>query len=241
MLDSPAFPAAFAEAHANASPPWHAPGPTGPGDAPGIERLLEASAVLRRRVHARRRLFHAGQPCRALFLVHAGVFKTCMLSEDGRERVTGFHLRGDLLGIESFDLPSHACNAIALDTCEVLELPLWWLKAEGRDLLPHVAAMLSAGIRRDWQWMLTTGTLGADQRVAAFLLDLAARLHALGYSARRLLLRMTRADLGSFLDLQLETVTRALSRLADTGLIVVERREILIRDEAGLRSILAHA
>lgn len=205
----------------------------------GIAVRLQDAPLQRRRLQARQCLFRAGQPCRALFLVHAGLFKTSVLSEDGREKVTGFHLRGELLGIDSFDMPAHACDAIALDTCEVWELPLAWLEGEGRDLLPCITGMLAAEIRRDWHWMLAVGTLNAEQRVVAFLLDLAARLQALGYSAHHLLLRMTRADLGSFLALQLETVTRALSHLDATGVIAVDRREIRICDEAGLKSMLA--
>lgn len=212
-----------------------------PSEVQGEDLLMRHAPLQRRRLQARRRLFRAGQPCRSLFLVHAGVFKTCVLSEDGRERVTGFHFRGALLGIDSFDMSVHACDAIALDTCEVWELPLSWLKTEGSELLPYVAGMLAAEVRRDWNWMLAIGNFNAEQRVGAFLLDLAARMHALGFSARHLLLRMTRADLGSFLALQLETVTRALSRLDAHGLISVERREIVIRDEAGLKAILHHA
>lgn len=208
---------------------------------PDFETLLRALPLQRRKVRRGQVLFRAGQPCHALFLIHAGCFKTCVLSEDGREKVTGFHLRGGLLGIDSFDMPVHACDAVSLDTGEIWELPRSWMDTEGRDLLPHITAMLAAEIRRDWRWMLTLGTLNAEQRVAAFLLDLAARLRSLGYSAHYLLLRMTRADLGSFLALQLETVTRALTHLASIGLIAVDGREILINDEAALRSrLLTH-
>ncbi|MCR8713293.1 Crp/Fnr family transcriptional regulator [Stenotrophomonas indicatrix] len=217
-----------------------APGQDPPGTAPqSIMALLQNLPVQRRRLQPRGFLFRAGQPCHALFMVHAGLFKTCVLSEDGRERVTGFHLRGELLGIDSFDMPTYACDAIALDTCDVWELPLSWLKGEGRDLMPCITGMLAAEIRRDWRWMLAVGTLSAERRVVTFLLDLAARLQLLGYSAHHMQLRMTRADLGSFLALQLETVTRALSHLDATGVIVVNRREIRIRDEARLRSMLA--
>lgn len=209
------------------------------GDLPGFETLLRTLPLVRRKVQRGQILFRAGQPCHALFLIHAGCFKTCILSADGREKVTGFRLRGELLGMDSFDMPVHTCDAVSLDTGEVWELPLSWMHADGRDLLPHVTAMLAAEIRRDWRWMLEVGTLNAEQRVAAFLLDLATRLRSLGYSAHYLLLRMTRADLGSFLALQLETVTRALSHLASTGLIAVDGREILINDEAALKARLA--
>jgi len=205
---------------------------------PDLEALLRNLPVQRRRLQRKQVLFRAGQPCHSLFLIHAGFFKTCILSEDGREKITGFHLRGDLLGIDSFDMPSYACDAVALDTCEIWELPLAELRRVP-ELLPHVTAMLASEIRRDWRWMLALGTLSAEQRVVAFLLDLATRFASLGFSARHFLLRMTRAELGNFLALQLETVTRALSRLASAGLINVDGREIRIENPTALRALLA--
>jgi CRP/FNR family transcriptional regulator len=186
-------------------------------------------------------LFRAGQPCHSLFLVQAGCFKSCMTSEDGREKVTGFHLRGDLLGIDSLDAPTYACDAVALEDGEVWELPMSLMQSRGDEFLPHITALLAGEIRRDWRWSLALGTLNAEQRVVAFLLDLGSRLASLGFSARHLLLRMTRAELGNFLSLQLETVTRALSRLAAMGLIAVEGREIRIENDGELRSMLVTA
>lgn len=217
----------------------HAVGtPPGPPARSNLEVLLRQFPLQRHGVRRKQYLFHAGQPCRALFLVHAGCFKTCILSEDGREKITGFHLRGDLLGADSLDLPSHSCDAIALDVSAVWELPVWMLQGQQAGVLRQVTLMLAAEIRREWHWMLALGTLGAEQRVALFLLDLASRLEARGFSARHMLLRMTRAELGNFLSLQLETVTRALSRLSTSGLIVVAGREIHIEDPDGLRRLL---
>ncbi len=189
-------------------------------------------------MRAKQYVFRAGQARQSLFLVHAGVFKTCLISEDGREMITGFRLRGDLLGLDALDMPAYTCDAIALDTGEVWELPY----ARLRDSLPafqqQLTSILANEIRRDWNWMLTVGTLSAEQRVVAFLLDLAARMQALGFSARRFTLRMTRAEIGKFLALKLETVTRALSRLQAQGLIGVEGRDVSIRDSAGMRARL---
>lgn len=206
-----------------------------------LEALLQTLPVQRRCLQRKQTLFRAGQPCHSLFLVRAGFFKTCVLSEDGREKITGFHLRGDLLGIDSFDMPTYACDAVALDTCEVWELPLVQIRARAPELLPHVTATLASELRRDWRWMLVLGTLNAEQRVVAFLLDLASRLEALGFSDRHLLLRMTRAEMGNFLALQLETVTRVFSRLASSGLIAVNGREIRIDDAKALKAIVAGA
>lgn len=193
----------------------------------------------RRTVRAKQYVFHAGQPKQSLFLVHAGVFKTCLVAEDGREKITSFRLRGDILGLDAVDLPAYGCDAIALDTGEVWELPYASLHGNLSEFQTWITSILAGEIRRDWNWMLTLGTLNADQRVASFLLDLAARLDTLGFSSRRLTLRMTRAEIGNFLALTLETVTRALSRLQARGLIGVAGRDIWIEDSAGMRACLA--
>lgn len=204
-----------------------------------LEALLQGLPLRRRRLRAREYLFRAGQPRNTLFLIHAGLFKTSVMSEDGREKITGFRLRGDLLGIDALDMASYACDAIALDVCEVWELPVAQLRERLPEFQERLTALLASEIRRDWGWMLALGTLTAEQRVITFLLDFAERLERLGFSARCMLLRMTRAELGNFLALQLETVTRALSRLHAQGLIGVERREIRIEDPAGLRALLS--
>lgn len=206
-----------------------------------IASLVAGLPLQRRRLHPKQYLFRAGQPRQSLFLVHAGFFKTCVLSEDGREKITGFRLRGDLLGMDALDMPAYTCDAISLDVGEVWELPVAQLRHSLPEFQERLTAVLASEIRRDWGWMLALGTLSAEQRVIAFLLDLAARLEALGFSARHLMLRMTRADLGNFLALQLETVTRALSHLQALGLIGVERRQISIEDPAGLRGLLGGA
>lgn len=211
------------------------------GAAPGIAALVAGLPLQRRRMRAKQYVFRAGERRQSLFLIHAGCFKTCVISQDGREKITGFRLPGDLLGMDALDMPSYACNAISLDVGEVWELPVAALRNSLPDFQQRLTAALASEIRRDWGWMLAVGTLSAEQRVITFLLDLATRLEALGFSARCLMLRMTRADLGNFLALQLETVTRALSHLQTLGLIVVERRQIRIEDAAGLRAMLGAA
>lgn len=199
------------------------------------------SPMRRRSVHPRQVLFRSGQPSGTLYVVHAGIFKTTVASADGREKITGFRMRGDLLGMDSIGLPHYACDAVALDTGEVWELSLDELQRQLPEFLPEIAGLLAGEIRRDWQWMLDMSSLNAEQRVIAFLLDLGARFQSLGFSRYDLRLRMTRADLGNFLSLQLETVTRALSKLAASGLIVVEGREIRLQDPAALQRRIALA
>ena len=200
-----------------------------------LEAILQQLPFQRRTMHAKQYVFRAGQPRHALYLIHAGFFKTCLISEDGREKITGFRLRGDLLGLDALDMPNYTCDAIALDVGEVWELPYASVRESLPELQQRITSILAGEIRRDWHWMLALGSLSAEQRVATFLLDLASRLEALGFSARRLTLRMTRAEIGNFLALKLETVTRALSKLQAQGLIGVEGRDIRIEDAAGMR------
>lgn len=206
-----------------------------------IEELLRGIPLRHRVLKAKEYVFRAGQPRHSLFLVHAGFFKTCLASADGREKITGFRMRGDMLGLDSIGIGTYACDAIALDVGEVWELPYSDLCGSLPEFERRITAFLAAEIRRDWNWMLTLATLSADQRVASFLLDMATRLGSLGFSRQHMILRMTRADLGSFLALKLETVTRALSRLQDQGLIVVQGKEITLCDPAALSDLLQAA
>ncbi|HEY6894908.1 MAG TPA: cyclic nucleotide-binding domain-containing protein, partial [Rhodanobacteraceae bacterium] len=192
-----------------------------------IERLRAHVPVFRRKIRAGQSVYRSGQPFGALYLVHVGCFKTSELSDDGREQVTGFRMRGDLIGVESIGLAAYACDAVALEDGEVWELPYPpVLNAcfDLPDLHARFTAAMAEEIRRDRAWMLALGTLTADQRVAAFLVDIARRCAALGFSDRHFILRMSRADMANYLALKHETVSRALSHLQDTGCIDVLRR-----------------
>jgi CRP/FNR family transcriptional regulator len=210
-----------------------------PAEARDIPELVRDLPLRRRSLKSKEHVFRAGQPRHALYLVHAGTFKTTILSEDGREKITGFRLRGDLLGLDALDISRYACDAVALDVGEVWELPCDELRQRLPGFHDALTAALASEIRRDWHWMLTVATLTAEQRVVTFLLDMGSRLGALGFSANRLTMRMTRADLGNFLGLKLETVVRALSRLQALGLIRIEGHEIRIVAAGGLSALLA--
>lgn len=210
-------------------------------DTGGAGALLERLAALplqRRCLRRHEHVFRTGQRAHALYLVNSGCFMTSVVSPDGREKVTGFRMRRDLLGLESQGAGVYGCDAVALDTGEVWVLPQPWPRAYWPAIDDCVVAAMADELRRDWAWMLNLGTLGAEQRVIAFLLDFMDRLERLGFSGRDLLLRMTRADLGNFLAVQLETVTRALSNLQANGLIDVNRREIRVLDRRRLQAML---
>ncbi len=206
----------------------------------GIDELRAHVQVTRRKVAAGQPVFRAGQPFHALFLVGFGCLKTSELADDGREQVTGFRMRGDLLGVESIGLARYACDVVALEDSEVWELPyppMLTACLRVPALQARLTESLAAEIRRDRQWMLTLGTLGAESRVAAFLLDLADRHARIGLDPRRFVLRMCRIDMANYLALKHETVSRVLSRLAEDGLIDVRRRDVTIHDAAALARV----
>lgn len=194
-----------------------------------------------RRIRRKHMLYRAGQPATAAFLVHAGVYKSTVLDAHGRERVTGFALKGDVLGVETIEGTRYAADVVSLDVGDVIELPRAELMDPLRGMLPLVAASMAAAFERDWRWMLAMRALDADQRVARFLLDYGARLALRGFRGDRLLLRMTRADIGSFLDLASESVVRAMTRLESAGFIRVSCRDITLLDTDALERLLAPA
>ncbi|SFW23072.1 Crp/Fnr family transcriptional regulator [Luteibacter sp. UNCMF366Tsu5.1] len=205
-----------------------------------IEALKDILPIVRHKHAAGQHLYRAGQAFRAIHLVHVGSYKICDLADDGREKVTAFKMKGELLGVESIGLGTYACDAVALEDSETWEMPypaVMKAAATMPGLQEQIHAALAAEIRCDRSWMLLLGTLAAEPRVAALLIDLAARHARLGYSAKHFILRMSRLDMASFLALKHETVSRVLSRLVDMHYIEVKRREVHLLDVEGLRAM----
>ncbi len=215
------------------------------GLAAGLDRAclegLQALMSERRPVPRGAALFHQGDALTALYEVHAGLFKTCLSDEQGRTQVTGFHMSGDLLGLDGIGADHHGADAVALEDALVCVIPFEPLSTLFREFAPlqhEFHRIMSREIMRDQNMMLVLGTLAAEGRVAAFVLDLTERLHARGYSASSLLLRMTREEIGSYLGLQLETVSRTFSRLQQQGLLEIHNREVQVKDPEALRRLV---
>ncbi len=205
-----------------------------------VDALRRHVVVVRHKLAAGQPLYHAGQPFRSLFLVHAGFIKTVELADDGRDQITGFRGKGDFLGTESIGLTHYACGAVSLESGEAWELPYPAMLGACREipeLSARLAAALAREIRSDRSWMLTIGTLNAEQRVAAFLLSEGNRYARMGFSAKHFMLRMRRADMASFLALTNETVCRVMTKLHEMRLIEVARREVRVLDDGALRTL----
>jgi CRP/FNR family transcriptional regulator len=205
-----------------------------------LARIDEVVAV-RRKVKRGTTLFRNGEPFQSLFAIRTGFFKTCVTAEDGRDQVTGFQMAGEIIGLDGIVNDHHTCDAVALEDAEVCVMPfdrIGELSREVNALQHHVHRIMSREIVREHGVMLLLGSMRAEERLAAFLLNLVQRLHARGFSRSELVLRMTREEIGSYLGLKLETVSRTFSKFAEENIVEVRQRHVRILDTAALRRIV---
>lgn len=196
-------------------------------------RLLEDNLPIQRRVvHAGDTIYQAGESFGCLYVLNSGFAKIVNLSQDGREQVVGLHFRGDWLGLDGIATGRYGCDAVAMDTGEVWSVrydALLVAAAKQPALLGVMHHAMSREIGRDRDTMLSLCTLPADARVADFLRYWADALAERGLRTDQITLRMTRAEIGNYLGMTLESVSRALSRLA--------RGDVIRFSEKGRRDI----
>ncbi|CAD5375002.1 Transcriptional regulatory protein btr [Rubrivivax sp. A210] len=206
-----------------------------------MEYIDSRLVATRRKVARGAPLYQAGDRFESLYAVWTGFFKTAVNSQDGRSQVTGFQLGGELLGLDGIGSRRHEVDATALEDSQVCVIPfeaLELLSAEVASLQLQLHRIMSREIVRNQGVMLLLGSMYAEERLAAFLLNLTNRLQARGFSASSVLLRMTREEIGSFLGLTLETVSRTFSKFQADGLLFVRNRQIRITDPVGLQQVL---
>jgi CRP/FNR family transcriptional regulator len=204
-----------------------------------LERL-DMLVSTRRSVARGDPLFRSGDAFTSLYAVRTGFFKTSVAAEDGREQVTGFQMAGELLGLDGISSERHNCDAIALEDSTVCIIHYRELEAVSRELsdLQRVFhKIMSREIVRDHGVMLLLGSMRAEERLAAFLVNLMQRLHLRGFSQTAVMLRMTREEIGSYLGLKLETVSRTFSKFQDDGLLEVKQRDIRVLNLDGLKRL----
>jgi CRP/FNR family transcriptional regulator len=198
-----------------------------------LDELVYARKIVRRGES----LFRSGDAFRSLYAIRSGFFKTRVTGGDGRDQVTGFQMSGEMLGMDGIGTEHHACDAVALEDSEVCVIPFAKLEDFSRRFEPlqrHFHKVMSREIVREHGALLMLGNMRAEEKLAAFLIDLSQRLDARGYAPAEFLLRMTRAEIGSLLGLKLETVSRLFSRFHKGGLIEVRGKRIRVRDVSGL-------
>ncbi|MGL1956750.1 MAG: fumarate/nitrate reduction transcriptional regulator Fnr [Colwellia sp.] len=187
----------------------------------------------KRPVHKGDKIYHDGQELHALFAIRSGTFKTFTVNEQGEEQITGFHLAGDLLGFDAIALNNHPSFAQALETSMICEIPyqnLDRLSNTMPKLKKQVLRLMSNEIRTDQEMLTLLNRKNAEQRVATFLVSLSDRYHARGLSAMEFRLTMTRSDIGNYIGLTVETISRLLNRFHKNGLINVDGKLITIID-----------
>jgi len=186
-------------------------------------------------------LFENGEIFTSLYAIRTGFFKTSVASEDGREQVTGFQMAGEIIGLDGIVNDRHTCNALALEDAEVCVMPFDHIEDLSREfpvLQKHVHKIMSREIVREHGMMMLLGNMSAEERLANFLVNLVQRLFARGQSQSEFILRMSREEIGSYLGLKLETVSRTFSKYSEEGIIEVKQKHIKILKTDSLKQLV---
>ena len=206
-----------------------------------VAAIVAKLAGCKRRVRQGEHLYCNGSEFHSLYVVRAGMFKTILVDSEGREQVTGFHMTGEVLGLDGIETEICQSSAVALEDSEVWEISFSRMEALCRQdpvMQRMFHRLMSREIQRDYVMMLLLGSMSAEERLAAFLMNLSQRLTARGYSPVRFVLRMSRREIGSYLGLTLETVSRVFSRFQRDGLIRAELKSVELKDAARLRAMV---
>ena len=207
-----------------------------------VDARVDTLVGQRIRVPKGETLVFAGAPFNALFAIRSGSCKSVIMTLGGQEQVAGYHIAGDIVGAEGIHAGHYECTITALEDSEFCTLIFERMEAladESREFQRSLNAMLSREIGRERKVMLMLGTMRAEQRLAAFLLDLSRRYRARGYSSTEFVLRMTREEIGSYLGLKLETVSRLFSHMHREGLVQVQGRVVKLLDLSALQGLVA--
>lgn len=204
-------------------------------------KRLDDLVATRRKVLRGDNLYRNGEKFSALYAIRTGFFKTTVATEDGRDQVTGFQMAGEVIGLDGIVSEHHTCDAVALEDAEVCVMNFDRIEDLSREinaLQRHVHKIMGREIVREHGVMLLLGSMRAEERLAAFLLNLVQRLHARGFSQSELVLRMTREEIGSYLGLKLETVSRTFSKFVEEGIVEVKQRHVRILNPDALKLIV---
>jgi CRP/FNR family transcriptional regulator len=207
-----------------------------PEDFAKLDTLISSS----RKVRRGESLYRVGDPFQSIYAVKAGSFKTVVTLRNGREQITGLQIIGELLGMDGIGADRHTCDAVALEDSLLCIIPFAMLETlchEIKVMQRHLHRLMSREIVRESGVMTLLGSMCAEERVSVFLLNISQRLQARHYSATEFTLRLTREEMGNYLGLKLETVSRMLSKFQKEKLIDVQGKLIRILDIERLRSL----
>ncbi|MDH5518685.1 MAG: fumarate/nitrate reduction transcriptional regulator Fnr [Gammaproteobacteria bacterium] len=185
-------------------------------------------------------LFQHGDNFDALYAVRSGSVKTYSQDDNGDEQITGFYLAGEIMGLDAVHQGSHPCSAIALETTSICKIPFDHLENLSTQLpsLQHqLLRIMSKEITEDQALLILLGQKSAEERVAAYLVNMSDRMEKRGFSPLEFNLSMSRKDIGNYLGLTIETISRTFSHLQQIGLINPQRKHIEIVDSVELRRL----
>jgi len=209
-----------------------------PDDLSLEEREVVDSLVSEVRAVARgASLFRANDPLHHVYLLRTGSFKSVIMHRDGREQVTDFPITGDMLGLDSIGRGQHLSSAVALERSNVCVIPFDMLESACTQIKPlqqRLHKVMSREIARKSNLLMQIGTMRAEQRVAAFLMHLAARYAKRGYASNEFTMRMTRGEIGSYLGITLETTSRMFSKLQRERIVQTRGKLVRILDSEAL-------
>jgi len=192
------------------------------GTSPALLKELDELVYVRRRLKSGITLYHTGSHCHSLYVVKTGFIKTENLHDDGRTQITGFYMAGEMFGFDGIADEAHMCTSVALEDSEVCIIPLERIENINPDLLRlqhHLYKLMSREIVRDHTMMMLLGSMHGEERLAAFMLNLSHRFHVRGYSPYHLVLRMKREEIGSYLGMKVETVSRIFTKIPGPGAV----------------------
>lgn len=203
----------------------------------GDVQRLDDMQFTQRRLKAGQSLYSQGDRFDTIYAVRSGTFKTTLMTRDGREQVSNFHMAGEVMGMDGLAQGRHASAATALEDAEICAIPyprLIEVAAGNANMQQALTRLMSREIVREHSLMLLLGSMNAEERLAAFLLNISQRQKARGYSPTEFNLRMSRAEIGSYLGMKLETVSRTFSAFQQKGLLEVDKKRVRILDMEGL-------
>ncbi|HKX58515.1 MAG TPA: fumarate/nitrate reduction transcriptional regulator Fnr [Steroidobacteraceae bacterium] len=212
------------------------PASIGGDDLPRLDEVVQVKKTLARE----QSLYSAGQKFRALYVVRSGAFKTFTVDGEGESQVLGFHLPGEIMGLDAIAAGSHQCSAEALEHSSACEVPYEKIETVARELpglQQQLMRVISREVQQDQRHLVMIGRRVAIERLAIFLHSISQRLARVRRDPHEFVLPMSRRDLANYLGLVIETVSRLFSRLAEMGVIAVDRKTIRILDPAKLREI----
>ena len=205
-------------------------------DLEKLEHIVKGS----RPIHKGKHIFRADDPFVSLYAVRSGSVKLYVLNELGKEQIIGFYFPGEILGFDAIEHHKHACSAVALETTTFCSLPYDKINEicnQVPDLQNQMFHLLSRELSKENKLLLTINKRSAEERIATFLVSLSSRFHELGYSAKEYNLPMSRQEIGNYLGLTIETVSRSFTKFQRNGLVKINRKAIRLEDLPALHAI----